>query len=154
MTEQAIGNGLVPNKPYFAIYKNPATAKMYDETFKRIMYIDACKICRHCIEGAEDGGKLDPFSDDFEPERAWYYCQHPDFTGWPKRIGQHDKLKEVAYFCPLESLVKINDDLIKVSEEDKNKKERAKKQTAPKTGQSEMPVGGMASQGIPHGTLT
>ena len=117
---------LIPGKPYYAIYQNSATALLYsEEAPKRIMYIDACNICRHTVEGAEDGGQIDRYSDtNWEEKDIWYYCTHPSHGGWPKRIGQEDKTGGIPYFCPLESIIKVNDDLIKVEEP---KKERAKR---------------------------
>ena len=120
MTEDTAASvkGMVPNKPFYAIYKNANTAALYDNNPKRIMYIGSCEECRHEIEGAEDGGQLfDPRGEGIEEEYKWYYCKHPAFTGWPKRIGQLDKCKEIPYFCPLETLVKVEDSLIKVEEE-------------------------------------
>jgi hypothetical protein len=134
MTEKT---GLVPNKPYYAIYQNPATALLYSEDApKRLMYIDCCDICRFKEEGAEDGGKINrnSGSHDFEEKDIWYYCVHPSFTGWPKRIGQSDKTNVIPYFCPLESIIRVNDDLIKTVEEPK--KERVKK-AVPVTPQKE-----------------
>lgn len=78
------------------------------------MYIDACNICRHKVEGAEDGGRIDRNSElcNWEEKDIWYYCTHPAHGGWPKRIGQEDKTGGIPYFCPLESIIKVNDDLI------------------------------------------
>jgi hypothetical protein len=116
---------LIPNKPYYAIYQNAATALLYSEdTPKRLMYIDACNICRHCVTGRENGGMID--METCEPEDIWYYCKHPSNTGWPIRIGQDDKITTIGLGnqCPLESIIKVNDDLIKIEEP---KKERAKR---------------------------
>lgn len=118
---------LIPSKPYYTIYQNNATALLYsEESPKRLMYIDACNICRHKIDGAEDGGQIDRHSDtqNWEEKNIWYYCTHPSHAGWPKRIGQEDKTGGIPYFCPLESIIKVNDDLIKVEEP---KKERVKR---------------------------
>ncbi len=139
--KQTLGNGLIPAKPYYAIYKNAGNALLYDDAPKRFMYIDTCETCRHKLEGAENGGRIDLA--EATQENIWYYCTHPDFTGWPKRIGQIEKTKEIPSFCPLESLVYVNDSIIKITaDEDKGKKERAKKVAVTKNDtveQSEVP---------------
>jgi hypothetical protein len=118
---------LIPSKPYYAIYQNAATALLYsEEAPKRLMYINACNICRHKTEGAEDGGQIMDTAT-WDEEDIWYYCTHPSLGGWPKRIGQEDKTGVIPYFCPLESIIKVNDDLIKIEEP---KKERAKRTVA------------------------
>lgn len=147
MTEETAAStkGMVPPKPYFALFKNANTAALYDNEPKRIMYISACEVCRHRIEGAEDGGALfDSRGEGIEEDLKWYYCKHPAYSNWPKRIGQLDKCKEIPYFCPLESMVKVDDSLIKVEEGKKSRRVKNDPETSktinPSTAVTDGPV--------------
>lgn len=81
-------------------------ASHYENT-KKFLYVDCCNQCMHKNTGQEAGGALPAGS---EEKDIWYFCFHPDFAGWPKRIGQVAEIKTtVPAFCPLESIVKEED---------------------------------------------
>jgi hypothetical protein len=76
------------------------------EDAKRFVMIETCGRCIYQRPGAEEGGELKKNAKGEVPENlVWYYCFHTHFTGFPRRIGQKDKIDVIAPFCPLEGMV-------------------------------------------------
>ena len=133
MTEQTTqGTPLLPSKPFYGIEKGEGRANLIDPTHKKIMIIENCDQCRFVKSGTEVGGAIinGPDSEQTE-EDIWYWCFHPTYSGWPHRIGQSKDTVKCpgggTIICPLDNLVKINDDLIE---------EKARKERKPRTQRS------------------